>query len=92
MKLEQVIERFRELGANYPRAACELLLDRLPHSSTVELLDVTRDMVHELNGYCAGVQDMSRDRTDRQVALVEAVQDAIDAIDEIRSNIGRKAA
>ena len=91
-KLDQVIERLRELDARYPRGACELIRSRLPHSSTMEILDVTRDIMHEMNGYCSGVQDASPDRTERQVALVEAVQDALDAIEEIRSSIVRKVA
>lgn len=91
-KLDQAIESLKTLNAKAPLAACEILRSNLPELKTVELLDLTGAIMAELNGYASGVQDASPDRTERQVQLVEAVQVALDAIDEIRAGIGRKAA
>lgn len=87
-KLDQTIEKLRDLNARSPRAACEILRSRMSELSTIELLDLTGAIMTELNGYSAGVQE-SAPRTPRQMQLVEAVQDALDCIDEIRASIGR---
>ena len=92
MKLEQVIESLKALNAKSPLAACEILRSNLPDLKTVELLDLTGAIMAELNDYAAGVREASADRTDRQVALVNRVQGFLDSGDELRANIGRKAA
>lgn len=91
-RLDHAIEALRALNAKSPLAACEILRSNLPDLKTIELLDLTGAIMAELNGYASGVQDASPDRTARQVALAEAVQNALDAVESVRRGIGKVAA